>query len=269
MDDGEASIHLESFGEEHPRTHGQKAQEIISYRAATDKPVSHCAAGPTSRRTLGPAACLVSSPPLPRRPPAGPPPTSRPPTIRASRSFPLSLHCAALSSRPLVPRTPAEAGSHGRPPRRGGRGLAAPRRAGAGGGRPEPRRRRAPPLRCLPLRLLRLQRRAEPRDLREHRARAILPCYRSTAAGSRSLFSFSFSSVRSRCRRATWAPSRWGSSTPPSRSSAWPRRPWSRGWGPSARSSSAAAATCSSSSPTSSRHGSARLDRGSRPLLMP
>jgi len=98
---------LESFREEHPRTHGQKAQEIISYRAATDKPVSHCAAGPTSRHTLGPAACLVSSPPLPRRPPAGPPPTSRPPTIRASRSFPLSLHCAALSSRPLVPHVPA------------------------------------------------------------------------------------------------------------------------------------------------------------------
>jgi hypothetical protein len=51
-------------------------------------------------------------------------------------------------------------------------------------------------------------------------------------------------------RRATWAPSRWGSSTPPSRSS-----PWSRGWGPAARSSLAPPATCSSSSPTSSRHG--------------
>jgi hypothetical protein len=56
-------------------------------------------------------------------------------------------------------------------------------------------------------------------------------------------------------RRATWAPSRWGSSTPPSRSSPWSRRPWSRGWGPAARSSLAPPATCSSSSPTSSRHG--------------
>jgi hypothetical protein len=56
-------------------------------------------------------------------------------------------------------------------------------------------------------------------------------------------------SIRAR-RRATWAPSRWGSSTPPSRSS-----PWSRGWGPAARSSLAPPATCSSSSPTSSRHG--------------
>jgi hypothetical protein len=29
-DDAKDSIHLESFGEEHPRTHGQRPQEIIS-----------------------------------------------------------------------------------------------------------------------------------------------------------------------------------------------------------------------------------------------
>lgn len=60
----------------------------------------------------------------------------------------------------------AVAGSYGSRARRGGRSRAAPRRAG--GREAEPRSRRAHTLCRLPLRLLRVQRRPEPREHRQH-----------------------------------------------------------------------------------------------------
>jgi hypothetical protein len=65
--------------------------------------------------------------------------------------------------------TPTSPACHGRPPRRGGRDrLHAAPRVVMEDRDAEPRRRRAPPLRSLPLRLLRLRRCPEPPELHQH-----------------------------------------------------------------------------------------------------
>lgn len=213
-------------GKKHTRTHGQKAQEIISKRPLRTTQRATALWDPSTR----PAACLVSSPPLPRRPPdrTSSSSSSSPPTIRASRSF--SPHFTPRS-RLSRARRPFAGRSHGRPPgRRGGRLTAHSR---AGGRRSEPRRRRARALGSLPLRLLRLQRRPEPPELRQHRTRRF-SLSRSALADSSippvPVLLVLISDPRGGswwCRRATWAPSRWGFCTPPSRSFPWSRRPWS------------------------------------------